>query len=221
MNPIDVEIPALVGSDEEIALGEHERWRCRGLIFCRGIERPYNSSWQEYVALVRRRAHRALETEVQALYWVERRWRWDVFGHVPRHPFETARWEPGAAGKVEFRFEISEGIAGLWAAAAWAEGHEHLAEWVYGLVNGWICDLALVTDRARQDGEVSRRDVVERLQDLGEKAQKRGERSLAVVLHATALAIVNGLETEVAERTVSVVSERALEHMEAHVRDVG
>ena len=188
---------------------------------CRGIERPYSNSWQEYVALVRGRTRRALETQVQALYWVERRWRWDVFGHAPRHPFRTACWQAGEAGNVEFRFEIPEGIAGLWAAAAWAEGHEHLAEWVFGVVNGWICDLALVTDRLQKDGEISRRDVVKRLQELGEKAQKRGERSLAVMLHATALAIVNGLETEVAERTVAVVCERALEHMEAHVRDVG
>lgn len=217
MKQIQVEIPGLVGTDEEIALGERERWRCWGLVFCRGIERPHSNEWMEYVKLVRRRARAVLATEAQATYWIERSWRWEVFGFVTREQYRRCSWSAGPDGSVDVRLTIPDSLAGLWAAAAWAEGHEDLAEWIHGCCNGWISSLALVTNGPTAGDEGIRKEVVEALRNFGERADKLGLQSLGQLVNATAVAVASGVETEVSAQTLRIVGEKALGFMEAHV----
>ncbi|HSK80358.1 MAG TPA: hypothetical protein VLQ45_28150 [Thermoanaerobaculia bacterium] len=219
MTQIRVDIPVLVGTAEEIALGERERWRCWGLIFCRGIERTHSDEWMKYVELVRRRARAVLATEAQASYWIERSWRWRVFGFVTRDQYQRCSWSAGPEGSVDVRLTIPENLAGLWAAAAWAEGHQDLAEWIHGNCNGWISSLALVTEGPTAGGEGIRKEVVEALRALGERAEKLGLQSLGQLANATALAVASGVETEVSAQTLRIGSEKALGFMEAHVRE--
>lgn len=217
--PTGLKVPELMGTEAEKAMGEIERWRCWGLIFCRGIERPHSDEWMEYVKLVRRRARVILETEAQASYWSERSWRWDVFGFVTRDQSRRCYWAAGPDGWVEFHLTVPEDLAGLWAAAAWAEGHGDLAEWIHGNCNGWICSLALVTKGPTAGGEGIRKEVVKAPRDFGERAEKLGLQSLGQLVNATALAVASGVETEVSAQTMRIVSEKSLGFMEAHVRE--